>query len=477
MGMLAFGVIVGSLARGGVAALASVPQIVLNLGSGSSSQDAGGSAAGQASPQAPASSAAAAASASGGDQTQASGSGGGGSSGGPAGGVGGALTPTGFGGLPPIQHVFVIVLSQQGFSQTFGPTSTDTYLSKTIRNQGKLLDNYYAVAPSPLANKIALLSGQGPTQQTTAGCPLYAPITATGVGADGQVLGDGCVYPSTTNTLAGQLTAKHKTWRGYIEGIGSGQAAPCNHPPLGGADTSSPTPTQPYGLSSNPFVFFDSVVGSPACNKNDVGLSQLKADLAKKASTPTFSYIAPSPCNDGRDQPCAPGAPSGLGQADQFLRTVIPEIQRSPAFKSDGLIAITFDEAPQTGPQADHSSCCQNPAYPNLPAPATTGSTTTTPTTTTPTTTTTTPTTTPPTGTSPSLGSGETSPTGGGGQVGLLLLSPYVQKGTDDTLDYFNHFSLLAGIEKLLGLSPALGYAGASGLPVWTSSVFSGTQL
>jgi hypothetical protein len=60
--------------------------------------------------------------------------------------------------------------------------------------------------------------------------------------------------------------------------------------------------------------------------------------------------------------------------------------------------------------------------------------------------------------------------------VGLLLISRYVAKGTNDTLDYFNHFSLLAGLEKIFGLSP-LGYAGAQGLPVWTSSVFSGTGL
>jgi hypothetical protein len=48
--------------------------------------------------------------------------------------------------------------------------------------------------------------------------------------------------------------------------------------------------------------------------------------------------------------------------------------------------------------------------------------------------------------------------------------------GTDDTLDYFNHFSLLAGIEKMFGLS-TIGYAATPGLPVWTSSVFSGGQL
>ena len=74
--------------------------------------------------------------------------------------------------------------------------------------------------------------------------------------------------------------------------------------------------------------------------------------------------------------------------------------------------------------------------------------------------------------TSQSLGGGVTNPTGGGGQVGLLLISPFVKTGTFDTTDYFNHFSLLASIEQLLGLTP-LGYADDPGLPVFGTAVYS----
>ena len=44
-----------------------------------------------------------------------------------------------------------------------------------------------------------------------------------------------------------------------------------------------------------------------------------------------------------------PGAPAGLAQSDAFLKTVIPEIEASPAYKHDGMIVVTFDQAPQTG--------------------------------------------------------------------------------------------------------------------------------
>jgi hypothetical protein len=69
------------------------------------------------------------------------------------------------------------------------------------------------------------------------------------------------------------------------------------------------------------------------------------------------------------------------------------------------------------------------------------------------------------------LGVGETTPTGGGGQVGLLLISPYVKRNSTDVVDYFNHFSLLATIENLFGLH-RLGYAGAIALPTFGAGVF-----
>jgi phosphatidylinositol-3-phosphatase len=143
------------------------------------------------------------------------------------------------------------------------------------------------------------------------------------------------------------------------------------------------------------------------------------------------------------------------------------------------VIAITFDEAAQTGADADSSSCCIFPTYPNLPAatmPTGTGTTTTgtgTTTTGTGTTTTTTTSTTPTTPTMPGAGGGITSPTGGGGQVGMLLISKSVKPGTNDTLDYFNHLSLLESVENLFGLGH-LGYASDPTLQSIPASDFSG---
>jgi phosphatidylinositol-3-phosphatase len=404
--------------------------------------------------------------------------------------------------LPPVKHVFLVVLSDQGSTAAFGPSSPAPYLSKTLPHEGELLENYYAVAGGELANGVALVSGQGPTPQTAADCPLYTDLTPGTVGAEGQVQGSGCVYPRPTLTLGNQLSDDGKTWRAYVEGIeagGPGQPATCRHPTLGAADPFNvPTPGDAYVTWRNPWVYFHSIIDTSACAQDDVGLGQLAKDLRQARSTPTLAYIVPDRCHDGSQAPCAPGAPAGLPAAETFLRTVVPEIEASAAYKEGGLIAITFDQAPQTGPGADSSGCCTSTPYPNLPGGATTSATTTGSTTTSGTvaasTTTTTSATsaapaattstlsTPTSGSTPSATAG-TSTTStpstttaagsppGGGKVGLLLLSKYVKPGTLNVSGEYNHYALLRSIENLFGLQP-LGYAGATGLLAFDSSVY-----
>jgi hypothetical protein len=374
-----------------------------------------------------------------------------GGSSGSSGGKGGspAAAPGGSSSkLPPVKHVFVIMLSDQPYASVFGPSSQSGYLSRTLEHKGELLVRYYAVAHQQLANEIALISGQGPTVQTAANCPNYSPIAPATVGSDEQVTGTGCVYPSSTQTLVGQLAAKRMPWRAYLEGMGEGAGAEsggadgdCGHPALGAADpTSGATPPagQAYATWRNPFVYFSSLTDAPACEADDVGLNQLSADLATPSRTPSFAYIVPDLCHDGSPTPCASGAPAGLGAAEGFLKRVVPEILRSKAYKESGLLAITVDQAPSSGEGADSSSCCGQPQFPNLPASAT--------------------------GLAPE----------GGGQVGALLLSPFI-KGGGVSQEPYSHFSLLRTIEDLFGLKH-LGYAGLSKVSSFEPSMFSAHQ-
>jgi hypothetical protein len=370
--------------------------------------------------------------------------------------------------LPPVKHVFLIVLSDHGYEQAFGASSQAPYLAKTLTKRGELLTNYYAVAGGSLANQIGLISGQGPTPETTANCPQFTDITPGTISADttnpnndGQVLGSGCLYPAQAQTIADQLNGAGKEWRAYVEDVGNGQpgeAKTCRHPAPGAADgEQAPRPGDAYVTWRNPFVYFHSLTDGTACNTNDFGLDQLAPDLKDAAKAPALSYIVPNRCHDGAEDPCAPGAPAGLPAADAWLQTVVPEIELSAAYKDGGMIAITFDEAPQTGPNADPSACCDTPQYPNIPAPpsGTTGPSGTTA----------------PSDTTTPVSDGSVTPSGAGGRVGLLLISSFVKPGTQDDLDYYNHFSLLHSIEDLFSVDH-LGYAAVPTLPVFDKTVY-----
>jgi hypothetical protein len=423
-------------------------------------------------------------------------------------------------GLPPVKHVFVIMLSGQGYMQSFGVPTGHPYLGKTLKAKGELINDYYSVGPSSLSNEIALISGQGPTAQTAADCPVFDHIAPWKKGKSAQVLGAGCSYPSQTPTLSGELAKKGDAWKAYVQGIDQGpKGSPkaCRHPVFGAGDSGQIASAKtPYATWTNPFVYFESVTGDPKCADHDVGTDQLARDLKKESTTPSLSYIAPDPCDNGSDQPCATGAKAGLKASDVFLKFVVPEIEKSPAYKKDGLIVITFDQGPQTGATPDTSSCCDQPTFANLnggwlPAPTTTTPTTgtttigttttgttttgtsttgtdttqttatdctsTTPTTTTRTTTTTTATTTDTTTTTTSTPTTSTDCTPdagtplGGGQVGALLISQYVKPGTVDAADQFNHYSLLKTIEDLFKVKH-LGYSNDVSLPEFDAAIF-----
>jgi hypothetical protein len=211
----------------------------------------------------------------------------------------------------------------------------------------------------------------------------------------------------------------------------AGQPAPANQPAAG----------VQYTTFRNPFMYFRGVIDSTSkCASEDVGLGRLSADLRSAKSTPTFSYIVPSLCDDGRPTPCAPGRAAGLPAAEGFLHRVVPQILASKAYKHGGLLVITVDQAPGTGVEADSSSCCGQPRFPDLHASASPAS--------------------------------SRLPPSGGGQVGALLLSRFVKAGTLNQ-EPSNHFALLRTIEDLFGLGH-LGYAGASGVKSLGAEVFSG---
>jgi hypothetical protein len=325
-------------------------------------------------------------------------------------------------GLPEVKHVFLIVLGENGYEETFGSESKSQYLKEELPAQGELLSNYFAVAQGELANEIAMISGQGPTPETAANCPTYADVAPGTESTEGQVEGNGCVYSATTKTLPAQLAEKKLTWRAYVDKDEAGEEA---------APSEATQPAGCYATWRNPFAYFHSIVDAGECSEGDPGLAQLAKDLALKPEKfPTLAYISPSP-----------PMPANPATTEEELKTIIPSIQSSFAYKDGGLIVITAAQAPQKGEHADPSACCITPAYPNLPAPE-----------------------------SEEPATGPVKKTGGGGRVGAVLISPFIEAGTTSET-YFNHFSLLATIEELFSLEK-IGYAAEPAITGFDESIF-----
>ena len=167
-----------------------------------------------------------------------------------------------------------------------------------------------------------------------------------------------------------------------------------------------------------------------------MNLDHLRADLANAASTPNYVFISPNVCNDGHDPTCLNGSPGGLAAINRFLRRWIPLITSSEAFKADGLLIVTFDEADGPLPE-DSTACCGERALPDQPRE--------------------------PCGVGP-----------GGGRVGAVMLSPFIRPRTKSAVPY-NHYALLRSVEDMLGL-PHLGYAAEPGLRTFGADVFGADQ-
>ncbi len=81
---------------------------------------------------------------------------------------------------------------------------------------------------------------------------------------------------TTSIDAADQLTTAGKTWRGYMDDMGT----PCRHPAIGANDTTIvPKPGDMYATRHNPFVYFHSIIDTAACKQNVVDYTALATDL------------------------------------------------------------------------------------------------------------------------------------------------------------------------------------------------------
>jgi hypothetical protein len=293
-------------------------------------------------------------------------------------------------GVPRFGHVFLIIGENTTYDHL---TSTNApYIMGTLRPQSAWLNEYYAATHWSQANYVVLVSGQFTS------CEQH----------DGGVL-----CHQNVENLFHQLDVAGLTWTTWLEG----GSAKCDGGSGGKCMSESPCPLTGFYTTGNPAILFDDIEGangvwsatdvSQECLQNDIPAGSLTDPMGTfnqalaAGQVANFNLILPNGCDDGEGN-CKP-INDRFTQFDAFLAQEVPLIQQSPAFGSDGVIIIVYDEDQRSGGVAKKN------------------------------------------------GFGE------GGHVPCVILSPLATPGSVDGIFY--HYSLLRTLEDGFGLPSYVGNA------------------
>lgn len=239
-------------------------------------------------------------------------------------------------GVPAFGHVFLIIGENTTYSHL--TTTNAPYLLSTIRPESAWLTNYDAATHWSQANYVALVTGQfTPCEQKDGGIACHQNV----------------------DNLFHQLDVAGLSWKVWLEA----GTAKCDGGAGGSCTSNDPCPLSGFYTTGNPPILFDDIEGpggvwsaaeaSQECLSDDVpagtpsaGMSAFNAALAS-GQVANFNMVIPNGCDDGEAN-CQPVG-NRYTQFDDFLAREIPQIEASPAFGSNGVIIVTYDEDQRAG--------------------------------------------------------------------------------------------------------------------------------
>ncbi|KAG0369234.1 phosphoesterase family-domain-containing protein [Gamsiella multidivaricata] len=202
-------------------------------------------------------------------------------------------------------HVFMIFLENTDYALAYSDPSFQSLLSSGI-----LLNNYHALTHPSEPNYIASIAGS-----------YY------GVNNDGTYN-----FDSSYTSIVNLLEAKGLTWKTYQESMPSVCYTDSSYKSL-------------YYRKHNPFISHQYISTNAARCKNVVPSTQLTTDLNNNA-LPNYSFFTPNIKNDGHD--------TTVGYAGKWLVNFLSPLLKNPAFISNTLVVVTFDEAEDYTDETNH---------------------------------------------------------------------------------------------------------------------------
>lgn len=222
-----------------------------------------------------------------------------------------------------IKTVFVIVMENHSWATIKNAGASATYINQTLLSMGAHAEQYFTPP------------GLHPSE------PNYIWLEAgdsLGIDDDGPPADN---HQATTDHLVAQLEKKGLTWRSYAEDIG-GDDCPLEK-------------VKSYDPKHTPQVYFDDVTdtndpSSAKCKEHVRPFTELAQDLQAN-TVARYNFITPNLCNDMHGElnlTCNFITTDRIKKGDDWLRTNIPTILASDAYKQNGVVFVAWDEGDES---------------------------------------------------------------------------------------------------------------------------------
>ena len=255
--------------------------------------------------------------------------------------------------VPHYQHIVEIMMENTSYDTIIGNSLAPNINS--LANRYGLATNYFGVTHPSEPNYVANIGGSffGIQDDNQFYC---TPALAT---TDPNCAGTTVDHTVSAQSLADQLTAAGKTWKGYFQNL---PYVDPSHVVASGPNANGPYtfkwPSNTdalYASKHNPFVNFTGTQGalSQMVPDNQLGLDLLTRHL------PNYSLVVPDQCHDMHGTGGCSDT-NGLIQAgDQYVGTTVSEVMASPTWKEgNNAIVITWDEDDFSDEGQPGTGCC-----------------------------------------------------------------------------------------------------------------------
>lgn len=271
------------------------------------------------------------------------------------------------------EHIFYIMMENQGDDDILGNTADAPFINQLAGNNG-VSTGFHGVTHPSLPNYLSMFSGdfQGIWDDCKAGadstCAPEEFVPNSGDGTSGAALTPAQIASATAKphlfagkNLVDELEGKGKSWKAYMGGMPSagfqGEFAP--------GDVNGTT-VKLYAQKHNPFMYFSDVnsPGNARLQKVVPFENNFDADL-KSGNVPAFTWISPDQCSDMHglshaaatlinkptcEEPASGVAHGPIHLGDDYLKDTVTKITNSDVWKKTrSSIVIAWDENDYSG--------------------------------------------------------------------------------------------------------------------------------